>query len=89
VKALLGVSVESPGPVAVPVLPGLPLRKIVEDAAEQVEKQAILNVLKSAQGNKSQAAKILDVDYKTLRMKIKKYGLRFEEDMPVPEVSEV
>ncbi|HVZ81342.1 MAG TPA: sigma-54 dependent transcriptional regulator [bacterium] len=75
IKVLLGAGGESPAPVAVPVLPGQPLRRIVEHAAGQVERQAILNVLKSAGGNKSRAAKILDVDYKTLRLKIKKYGL--------------
>ena len=79
VRALLEPSsqVESPGPVAVPVLPGAGLRKIVESAAEQVEKQVISSALRSTGGNKSRAAKALDVDYKTLRLKIKKYGLEF------------
>ncbi len=78
IKTLLGASgsSEAPGPVEVPLIPGMALRKIVESAAEQVEKKAISSVLRSTQGNKSQAAKILDVDYKTLRLKIKKYGLQ-------------
>ena len=78
IRALLGATgdSEAPGPVEVPLIPGMALRKIVESATEQVEKKAISNVLRSTQGNKSQAAKALDVDYKTLRLKIKKYGLQ-------------
>jgi two-component system response regulator AtoC len=82
VKALLGASgsSEAPGPVEVPLIPGMALRKIVESAAERVEKEAISSVLRSTHGNKSQAAKVLDVDYKTLRLKIKKYGLQDSND---------
>jgi DNA-binding protein Fis len=65
---------------SVPVLPGLPLRQIVGRAAEEVEKQAIFNVMRSVKGNKSQGAKILGVDYKTLRLKIKKYGLSLPKE---------
>ncbi len=82
IRALLGApgSLEAPGPLEVPLLPGMPLRRIVEGAAEQVEKQVISNVLRSTRGNKSQAAKALDVDYKTLRLKIKKYSLQDAQD---------
>ncbi len=79
VKSLLGKSkspAESPGPVEVPVLPGQSLKQIAERAVEESEKQAIRSVLKSTSGNKSQAAKILKTDYKTLHVKIKKYGLQ-------------
>jgi DNA-binding NtrC family response regulator len=77
VKALLGDSdhSEATGPLGLPILPGMPLRKIVESATEHVEKQVISNALRSNRGNKSRAAKVLGVDYKTLRLKIKKYGL--------------
>lgn len=54
---------------------GTDLKKIAGSAAEEAERQAIGRILQSLQGNKSQAAKALGVDYKTLRMKIKKYGL--------------
>ncbi len=82
ISALLGATggSEAPAPLEVPMLPGMPLRKIVEGAAEQVERQVISNALRSTQGNKSQAAKALDVDYKTLRLKIKKYGLQDARD---------
>ncbi len=73
-------SQESPGPVEVPVLPGQTLKQIGEKAVEEAEKQAIRSVLKSTGGNKSQAAKILKTDYKTLHVKIKKYGLKSSEE---------
>ena len=77
-KSLLGKSrsaPSSPGPVEVPLLPGLSLKKIAEAAVEEAEKQAIRNTLKATGGNKAKAAKILKTDYKTLHVKIKKYGL--------------
>lgn len=41
-----------------------------------MEKNLILNALKKSQGNKSQAAKILDITRDTLRYKIKKFSLQ-------------
>jgi two-component system nitrogen regulation response regulator GlnG len=35
----------------------------------------IAEVLQKTNGNKSQAARILKVDYKTLHLKVKRYGL--------------
>jgi DNA-binding NtrC family response regulator len=83
IKNLLGKSkspLETPGPVEVPVLPGQSLKQIAENAVEEAEKQAIRHVLKATSGNKSQAAKILKTDYKTLHVKIKKYGLKSSEE---------
>ncbi len=82
IRDLLGKksSMGSPGPVEVPVLPGQSLKQIAESAVEEAEKQAIRAVLKSTGGNKSQAAKILKTDYKTLHVKIKKYGLKASEE---------
>jgi len=82
-KSLLGKSknpVESAGPVEVPLLPGASLKQVAERAVEEAEKQAIRHVLKATGGNKSQAAKILKTDYKTLHVKIKKYGLHSKEE---------
>lgn len=42
---------------------------------EQIEREAIANTLASAAGNKSEAARRLGITRKTLREKIKKYGL--------------
>jgi len=66
---------ETPGPVEVPLAPGLSLKKIAEQAVEAAERQAIANALKLTGGNKSKASKLLKTDYKTLHLKIKKYSL--------------
>ncbi len=40
----------------------------------EVEKMYILKVIEAVEGNKSQAARVLGLDRKTLRMKLKQYG---------------
>ncbi|MFO0773924.1 MAG: sigma-54 dependent transcriptional regulator [Nitrospiraceae bacterium] len=42
---------------------------------EDIERRHILQVLESQRGNKTQTAKILQIDYKTLLSKLKKYGV--------------
>jgi transcriptional regulator with GAF, ATPase, and Fis domain len=42
---------------------------------EEVEKSLIIQALEKAGGNKTRAAKLLDVTYDTLRYQIKKFGL--------------
>ena len=42
---------------------------------EEIERLHIERVLTASSGNKTQAAKTLDIDYKTLLTKLKKYGL--------------
>lgn len=42
---------------------------------EEIERLHIQRVLDASNGNKTQAAKILEIDYKTLLTKLKKYGL--------------
>jgi DNA-binding NtrC family response regulator len=51
------------------------LKEIADAAAADAEKRAIAEVLQKTNGNKSQAARILKVDYKTLHLKVKRYGL--------------
>ncbi|OGW51410.1 MAG: hypothetical protein A2V62_08740 [Nitrospirae bacterium RBG_19FT_COMBO_58_9] len=41
---------------------------------DEIERLHIQRVLDASGGNKTQAAKTLDVDYKTLLAKLKKYG---------------
>ena len=41
---------------------------------EEIERLHIQRVLDASGGNKTQAAKTLDIDYKTLLTKLKKYG---------------
>jgi len=56
-------------------LEDIPLKDITKRIIEQVEKKVIKKALQKVKGNKSQAAKILCVDYKTLHTKIKNYGI--------------
>jgi transcriptional regulator with PAS, ATPase and Fis domain len=41
---------------------------------DEIERRHIERVLRAADGNKTQAAKTLRIDYKTLLTKLKKYG---------------
>ena len=66
---------ESPGPVEVPLTPGLSLKQVAEKAVDAAERQAIAHALRSVGGNKSKASKLLKTDYKTLHLKVKKYAL--------------
>ncbi|MBF0565559.1 MAG: hypothetical protein HQK89_09975 [Nitrospirae bacterium] len=52
-----------------------PLRELKEEAVRKVEISAIKKSLKISRGKKTEAAKMLDVDYKTLLTKIKQYDL--------------
>lgn len=54
---------------------GLPLRTIAETAAAEAEDQAIRQALQTARGKKSQAARLLQVDYKTLHVKMKRHRI--------------
>jgi len=52
-----------------------PLQDVVESAVRTVEKTRILNAMRQSQGNKTKAAELLKVSYKTLLTKIKEYGI--------------
>ncbi|WP_352246758.1 helix-turn-helix domain-containing protein [Candidatus Jettenia sp. AMX1] len=62
----------------------LSLHDTVAKCIEDAEKRLIEEVLKRTKGNKSQAAKILKVDYKTMHYKVKKYGITIQT---TPEVN--
>jgi DNA-binding NtrC family response regulator len=57
------------------VLPDAPLHEVAESAVRRAEKVRIERVLRQTGGNKSRAAEILQVSYKTLLTKIKDYGI--------------
>jgi DNA-binding NtrC family response regulator len=73
IKHLLKSSKTPPSLVEMTIPDGLSFKKIVDKAVEEAEKQAIRHALRTTQGNKTQAAKILKIDYKTLYLKLKKY----------------
>ncbi|MDI6801639.1 MAG: sigma-54 dependent transcriptional regulator [Thermodesulfovibrionales bacterium] len=52
-----------------------PLHEVAESAMRKAEKQRIESALEQTGGNKSRAAEILKVSYKTLLTKIKEYGI--------------
>ena len=51
------------------------LREIAGRAAAEAERQAIRLALQATRGNKSEAARLLRVDYKTLHLKMKHYAI--------------
>jgi DNA-binding protein Fis len=53
---------------------GTPMATIVRDVSERLEQHLIQQVLILTQGNKSEAARRLRIDYKTLYRKLHKYA---------------
>ena len=54
---------------------GRSLKEVAEAAAADAEQQAIRRILQTTKGNKSEAARLLRTDYKTLHVKMKQYGI--------------
>ena len=52
------------------------LKEITKRTTREVERQVLVKVLKGTGGNKAKAARILQVDYKTLHTKVKQYGIQ-------------
>jgi DNA-binding NtrC family response regulator len=69
--ALPGIS----GPRLPPRGSALPLKQLVRSATVSVERAALLRALDEAGGNRTQAARLLQIDYKTMRTKLKEYGI--------------
>jgi len=61
---------------------GRSLREVAAEAAGAAERGAITEALRSVQGNKSRAARALDTDYKTLHIKMKRFGIRGRDFVP-------
>ena len=55
--------------------PDQPLKEIVRRHIIRVEREVILRVLQRTGGNKAKAARLLQIDYKTMHSKIREYGL--------------
>src|SRR5437588_731854 len=58
-----------------PAPAGCSLREIAGGAAAYAEQQAIRRALQATSGNKSEAARLLRTDYKTLHLKMKQYDI--------------
>ena len=65
-----------------PGLAGLSLREASEKATAEAERRAVCQALRATGGNKSEAARLLRTDYKTLHTKMKRYGIRIREFLP-------
>jgi DNA-binding NtrC family response regulator len=76
---LMALAVEADGepPPAAPRAPASKqsLREVAETAAAHAEQEAIRQALAATHGNKSEAARLLRTDYKTLHVKIRRYGI--------------
>jgi DNA-binding NtrC family response regulator len=81
VRALLGKP-SAARHVIVATPTGVSLREVAAAAAEAAERRAISEALRSARGNKSRAARALDTDYKTLHLKMKRFGIRGHDFFP-------
>jgi DNA-binding NtrC family response regulator len=55
--------------------PPMPLRKIRDEALATIERKAIADALRFTRGNKAAAARLLEVDVKTLYAKLRLYDL--------------
>jgi DNA-binding NtrC family response regulator len=52
-----------------------PLREVTSLVVAAAEREAITAALRATHGNKSEAARLLDTDYKTLHLKMKRYRI--------------
>jgi DNA-binding NtrC family response regulator len=53
----------------------LSLKELADRVSAEAERQAICLALKATEGNRSAAARLLRVDYKTLYLKMKQYHI--------------
>ena len=53
----------------------MPLKELLRNGAEVIERQVLANALKHTGGNKAKAARLLKVDYKTVISKVKRYAI--------------
>ena len=53
----------------------VPLRKVRDEALAAIERKAIADALRYTKGNKAAAARLLEVDVKTLYAKLRLYDL--------------
>jgi len=58
------------------------LKEVADEAASEAERRAICETLRTTKGNKSQAAKTLRTDFKTLHVKMKHLGIRARDFSP-------
>lgn len=69
-----GVESRTSEPQGIP--PGeLPLKEIVRRNTMKLEREVLTQALRRTGGNKAKAARLLQIDYKTMHTKVKEYGI--------------
>ena len=58
------------------------LKEVADAAARDAERQLICEALRASQGNKTQAARVLQTDFKTLHVKMKALGIKAGDFSP-------
>jgi DNA-binding NtrC family response regulator len=81
-RAVMGEASRAETTVSSMDLPGASLKQIATEAVERAEREAICRVLRATKGNKSQAARALQTDYKTLHLKMKSLGIGAKDFRP-------
>ncbi len=56
----------------------LSLKEILQQSITAVEREVLDQVLKQTGGNKAKAARLLQIDYKTIHEKVKKLGIQID-----------
>ena len=56
------------------------LKEMVQQTVAAFERTTILDALRKTGGNKSKAARLLGTDYKTIHLKVKKYGISVDPE---------
>jgi len=66
---------------------GASLRSIAAAAAARAEEQAIQAALRTTRGNKTRAARLLQIDYKTLLGRLRRYEIDSQQFKDTPQVT--
>ena len=78
-------SVNSTGPVVIPMKPKedkMSLKDVGSRAAEQAERELVLKVLEETAWNRKQAARRLNICYKALLNKLKRWQIEKRQNIP-------
>lgn len=71
---------DSPGSLPIALDGQVPLRELVRRHTEQFERLLVEQALRQSGGNKAKAARLLQVDYKTIRTKAKEYRISYTKE---------
>jgi two-component system nitrogen regulation response regulator GlnG len=78
IRPAVPADLEGAPSVQIPSRPDCSLKEIVQHNTALVERGVLARVLRETRGNKAEAARLLHIDYKTIQLKIKGYGLQID-----------